>query len=163
MQYPCSLPITHSCVLDTLRGFYSQGLIGAWNVLYCNISIREVQYRYANPSSSSSSSSPGDGAYTIESWNLAPLHLTSLMATYIDSPYMSKYVPERVEGAGLSSSSISYEDAFALELSRELVAFSSSIWAPSSVLDIQSRNESLGSRIQLVPLTLYVSAVLLYW
>lgn len=83
------------------------------------------------------------------------------MAIYLDSTFISTYVPQRVEGAGMGPG-LSYVDAFAIELSRELVAFSASIWEPDEVSTIQTVTEKLGSRILIVPLTLYVSAVLLY-
>ncbi|KAG9011455.1 hypothetical protein FRB94_008286 [Tulasnella sp. JGI-2019a] len=140
-------------------GFFQEGRNGAWNILYCNVSIRDVTYDYTPPFSSATNSA-GEGTYKMTSWTNASPRVTSLLAAYVDSPWLQ--ISQRVEGAGYLGQSMTYVDAYAQELSRELVAFSASIWEPSQVLSVQNVEQKLGSRVQIIPLALYVSAVLLY-
>lgn len=121
--------------------------------------MRDVKFSYT-PSFSSTS---GDGTYAMDSWTSATPRVTSLLAAYIDSTYLQTYVSQRVEGSGyVTGESMPYVDAYAQELSRELVAFSASIWEPAQAISVQNAEQKLGSKVQVVPLALYVLAVLSY-
>jgi len=129
---------------------------GAWNVIYCNVTVRNITYSYDSPFPAG-----GDGVYKTLSWEPASLRITSLLTAYLDSTYISSFVPQNVEGSGLHFG-MNYVDAFGLELSRELVAFSASIWQPENVLSISGTKSEQGTRLQIIPLALYVVTVLLY-
>lgn len=88
--------------------------------------------------------------------------MTSLAAAYLDSSYVRTYVPQRIDGSGLKNGTMDYVNAFSLELSRELIAFTASIYEPLEVSSIRTVTVKLGSRIQIAPLALYLSAVFLY-
>lgn len=123
--------------------------------MYCTVTVHDVVYKYLPPSSDSP-----DGTYTTLNYSLSSSHMASLITAGIDNGPISDYVPERVDGAGLHSGS--YADAYALELSRELLAFSSMIYEPAAVLGIQNAKQVVGSKVQIGALSLYVFAVLLY-
>jgi len=74
----------------------------------------------------------------------------------MDQGFMEYYIPNNIEGAGLYTGN--YADAYALELSRELAAFSAYIYAPVQVQTIYTYEQQIGSRIQIVPFVLYLAA-----
>jgi hypothetical protein len=139
------------------NGFWNDDSNPAINILYCNVTIRNVVYNYTAPFSTS-----GDGTYTIVSWTPASPRMTSLLAVYAIPNYPGTYVQQRVEGAGYLGHGLPYNEAYAQELNRELMAFPASIYEPAKVLSIANATHKLGSRIQIVPFVLYVAAVLLY-
>lgn len=134
------------------------GRSGATNVVYCNITVKSIIYTYTPPFSSSSSS----GIYTISSWTPASPRITSLVAAYVDSGYPQTRVEDTVEGAGYLGQGQTYEQAFGLELSRELMAFTGMIWMQEEALSAENATHKLGSRIQIVPFVLYVVVVIFY-
>lgn len=84
-----------------------------------------------------------------------------LLATVVQS-YRTALTGQRTEGTGLQSGN--FANAYALELSRELLAFSASVYEPVEVVGIQSTDGTVvGARLQLVPLMLFLCASLLYW
>lgn len=137
--------------------FFLHGRGGATNVVYCNVTIRNIIYNYTAPFLTS-----GDGIHTILSWTPASPQVTSLLATYIDSSYLGSYVEECVEGVGYLGQGPTYVDTYTQELSWELMAFLALIFAPKDVLSIASATQKLGLRIQIISFALYVGAVALY-
>ncbi|KAF7982208.1 hypothetical protein HWV62_29392 [Athelia sp. TMB] len=141
-------------------GFYLHGDLGGWNVVYCNVTTVNIQYEYTPPSSTAPSSQ--GGTYTTITTNLAPApRIPMLVATGLDNGPILSWVPDRVDGVGWQGAG-NYLESFALEMSRELMAFTAMLWQPEQVLSIQDVAGVIGSRVQIAPLALYVGAVLLY-
>jgi len=111
-------------------------------------------------SASTSTAGSGDGTFLTVSTVDASLDHTKLVASTMDLEYMENYIPDRVEGAGLYSGN--YADSYALELSRQLVAFSASIYEPSLVQSANDYDQMLGSRLEIIPLVLYLVAIFLF-
>jgi len=65
-----------------------------------------------------------------------------------------------VDGQGLQTGD--YANAYGLELSRELLALSASIFEPVQATDVYSLRQIVGSNLNLVPFILYVSTVFLF-
>jgi hypothetical protein len=139
-------------------GFYLQGGQDLGNnILLCNVSVRNVKYTYTSSSAATSTSSEEDGAFQTISWVDAPVENARVIVSTVDLGYMAQYIPARVEGAGLYSGS--YPDAYALELSRELMAFSAFIYQPSQVTAVANYQEELGTRLQIIPLILFLIVI----
>lgn len=66
-----------------------------------------------------------------------------------------------IDGAGIYGES--YADAYALELSREVLAYSSWIFEPAQVRSVYAVESGLGASLELVPLLLYLATVVLFW
>jgi hypothetical protein len=66
-----------------------------------------------------------------------------------------------VDGAGLKPDT-TYEEAYSLELSRQMLARAAFIYEPTDVLQIQSENDVNGSILQIIPLAFFLSALLLF-
>ena len=84
-----------------------------------------------------------------------------LIATGLDNGPILSWVPDRVDGVGWQGAG-NYLDSFALEMSRELAAFTAMLWQTEQVLSIEDVAQVIGSRVQIAPLALYVGAALLY-
>lgn len=126
--------------------------------MYCNVTVNEVQYSYSNSTS--------DAQYHTISATPASLRLATFLSVTLSFPdnhnngYIRTHVPDAVDGTGLQSGN--YADAFALELSRELLGLSASIYMPADVVSIVTSTQTFGSRVKVIPLTLYVLVTLLY-
>jgi len=133
-------------------GFLIHGHAGGYNLIYCNVTVFDIDYRYT----SSASSTIG----TFEAINAVPSDLTTTfrIASTVEFGISMNYVPQRVEGTGIKSGS--YVDAYALELSRELIALSALIWEPAPASEVSAYEQVLGSKINVVPLALFVATVL---
>lgn len=84
-----------------------------------------------------------------------------LLATVVQS-YRTAWTGQRSEGTGIQSGD--FQSVYALELSRELLAFSASFYEPAEASNVQGVDNTLvGSRLQVVPLALFLFSVLLYW
>jgi hypothetical protein len=70
-------------------------------------------------------------------------------------------VSDAVDGAGLGSNT-TYEEAYSLELSRQMLARAAFIYIPANVLQIQSDNNVNGSIIQIIPLAIFLGALLVF-
>jgi hypothetical protein len=66
-----------------------------------------------------------------------------------------------VDGAGLQSNT-TYEEAYSLELSRQMLARAAFIYEPANVLQIQSENNVNGSTLQIIPLAVFLGALLVF-
>lgn len=130
---------------------------GATNVVYCNVTVKNIVYNYQPPFSLSNSPT-----YTILSWTPASPRITSLVAVYIDSGDLLQRIEQVVEGAGYLGQGQTYEQAFSTELSRQLVGYTAMIWMPEDALSVENATYKLGSRIQIVPFALYVMVVVIY-
>ncbi|KAG8907625.1 hypothetical protein FRC01_007615 [Tulasnella sp. 417] len=135
-------------------GFFRHGRTGAWNVLYCNSTINDVKHLY-EPASNGVG-----GSYQIISSDISSSRMAYLVAIGFDMGVIRKHLPSRIEGAGLRGGS--YTTAFAQELSRELMGLTAAMYEPIPVTAIQRTSVVLGSRVQLIPLGLYLGSVLIY-
>lgn len=86
--------------------------------------------------------------------------MATLISIGLDMGVIQRNMPSRIEGAGLRGGS--YTTAFAQELSRELISLSAALYEPVPVTAIAGTSVVLGSRVQLVPLGLYLTAVVIY-
>ena len=66
-----------------------------------------------------------------------------------------------IDGAGLQSNT-TYEEAYSLELSRQMLARAAFIYEPANVLQIQSENNVNGSILQIIPLAIFLGALLAF-
>lgn len=57
----------------------------------------------------------------------------------------------------------SFSELYALELSKNLIGYSASIFEPAHALTVSSLKPVIGSRIQVLPLLLTLVAAFLYW
>ncbi|KIO22309.1 hypothetical protein M407DRAFT_28182 [Tulasnella calospora MUT 4182] len=135
-------------------GFFRHGRTGAWNVLYCNSTINDVKHLY-KPASNGVG-----GSYQIISSNVSTSRMAYLVAIGTHMGVIQKNLPSRIEGAGLRGGS--YTTAFAQELSRELMGLSAALYEPIPVTAIAGTSVVLGSRVQLIPLGLYLASVVIY-
>ncbi|KAJ7700718.1 hypothetical protein B0H17DRAFT_1176634 [Mycena rosella] len=132
-------------------GFFTHGNLGAFNVLTCSVTVRRVAYTYFN------------GTFTVDPWNtstVAELDVTRGITAMTAAAYLAMRVPAAIEGAGLTGGN--YAASFARELSRELIAFSASLYAPGSTQEIQTVVPVLGSRLPLVLLVLICVLIGIY-
>ncbi|KAG8844795.1 hypothetical protein FRB96_002823 [Tulasnella sp. 330] len=121
--------------------FAPGGALGA-NILYCNVTVRDLVYLY-------SSSAP---SFQTLSFNDSSIRTTQLVATLSDSGVMSLNM-DFILQAGASA------DDYALELSREMIGMSAWIWEPAQVQTISGIEQVLGTEIHAIPLILYLAIV----
>lgn len=74
---------------------------------------------------------------------------------------MGDSIQAAVDGSGIYGES--YVDAYALELSREVLAYASWVFEPVQVQSIYAVESTLGATFQLIPLLLYLITVILFW
>ncbi|KAG8886932.1 hypothetical protein FRB98_000760 [Tulasnella sp. 332] len=131
----------------TDSGYYfgPGGALGI-NLLYCNVTVRDVTYLYNGSGSSFQSVSYQDSS----------LRTTRLVATLSDSGIIS------LNMFALLQTDVSAED-YALELSRELIGMSGWIWEPAQVLTINRIEQALGTEIHATPLILYLVTAGFMW
>lgn len=67
-------------------------------------------------------------------------------------------VSEAVKGSGLNANP-TYEQAYSWELSRHLLGGAAFFYEPTKVLSIQSEIDWNGSKLQLIPLSLFMGAL----
>ncbi|KAG8874725.1 hypothetical protein FRB97_005683 [Tulasnella sp. 331] len=114
--------------------FAPGGALGA-NILYCNVTVRDLVYLY-------SSSAP---SFQTLSFNDSSIRTTQLVATLSDSGVMSLNM-DFILQAGASA------DDYALELSREMIGMSAWIWEPAQVQTISGIEQAI-ARSYKVPFT----------
>ena len=66
-----------------------------------------------------------------------------------------------VDGSGLDANP-TYEQVYSWELSRQLLGPAAYIYGSTNVLNIQSEIDLNGSKLQLIPLVLFVGALLVF-
>lgn len=131
----------------------------AWNLLLCDVAVQDVRYSYSSRSSGRIDSE-GVSFRTLSSED-SSLAMAQLLASVTNIMYIPRNIPAVIEGIGLQSGV--YADAYALELSREWMAFASWFYEPAPVLKIQGSRSVLGSSIQLLPLALYIATTTVFW
>ncbi|PPQ97614.1 hypothetical protein CVT26_002372 [Gymnopilus dilepis] len=128
-------------------GWFLHGESDAWNVIFCNITAVDVTYGYQSSRYIMQSASPKSLADTRAM--MSPGFLLSNTAV----------ISEAVDGAGLQSNT-TYEEAYSLELSRFMLARGAGLYAPTDVLRIESNNYVNGSKLQVIPLAIFVATLL---
>ncbi|KAJ7718196.1 hypothetical protein DFH07DRAFT_1011950 [Mycena maculata] len=118
-------------------GFFTHSNV-AYNVLSCSVTVRSVSYVYFNgtftidPSNTMTASDPG---------------ITRRIAAMTTAAFLSERIPAAVDGAGLEDGD--YASSFGRELSRELIAFTASLYSPDAPEELQRVTPILGSRLSL--------------
>lgn len=130
------------------RGWFVHGSNGAWNVVYCNLTALEVTYTYTSKRYITNSAVPTDDDST--------RHIMTVMFNTF-----SAQVSDAVNGAGLLTN-MSYEEAYSLELSKQALARGAYIYEPRDVLSISKELNIIGSRLQLIPLVVFVFATVVF-
>jgi len=132
---------------QAIQVFYTSDDV-AYNVLSCYVDVVSIIYRYANDS------------FITNNTIAADLNMTRRVALFADTGYISGRLPIVVEGAGLVSGD--YAAEFALELSRELIAMTAYTYEPGESLEMHTVQSGLGARLQLVPLVLLATVLVIY-
>ncbi|KAG8849139.1 hypothetical protein FRB96_000925 [Tulasnella sp. 330] len=112
------------------------------NILYCNVTVGDVVYRYSSSTST----------FQTVSFNDSSLRTTQLVATLSDSGDMSANIAF-ILLAGASA------DEYALELSREMIGMSAWIWQPAQIQMINGIEQIIGTKIHTIPLILYLATI----
>ncbi|KAF8898218.1 hypothetical protein CPB84DRAFT_1780608 [Gymnopilus junonius] len=131
-------------------GWFVHGNNGAWNVVYCNVTALQVTYTYASSRFLFRSSTPASlfAAQRMMSGGLVNIAGNTVISAAVD-------------GAGLQTST-TYEQAYALELSRQMLARGAYIYEPVDVEQIASENLVNGSDLQVIPLVLFIAALIVF-
>ena len=148
--------------MEVYRGFfYTSSRTGAaYNVVICDVSVREVTYEYRDNSQDNSQDSAPQ--FTTLSYSMADVRTTQLLATLIDTALVSIAVATRSLGAAIEPGS-AFEDTLARSLSISMVAASASIFKDSEAVNAISIKSELVSKIPLVPFVgLSISAILIW-
>lgn len=124
------------------------GSNGAWNVVYCNLTALIVSYSYTSSRFVANSIAPTDDNST-----------RHIMTVIFDA--VSTQVSAAVDGAGLLTG-VTYEEAYSLELSKQALARGAYIYESRDVESISKELNIIGSRLQLIPLVIFVLATLLF-
>jgi hypothetical protein len=69
---------------------------------------------------------------------------------------------DSVDGVGLRPNSSSYEEAYGLELSRRILATGATLYQAKDASEIRRELQVTGSKLDLAPLALMVTATLVY-
>ncbi|KAF7353875.1 hypothetical protein MVEN_01073400 [Mycena venus] len=128
-------------------GFFTHGTAGAFNVLTCSVTVRSVGYTYFNGTFTIDPSS------TITASNVAIVRGVAAMTT---TAHLDMRIPAAIAGAS------DYASAFARELSRELIAFTASVYTPAEPLELQAVVPVLGSRLPFALLVLILIWIVAY-
>ncbi|KZT53423.1 hypothetical protein CALCODRAFT_51098 [Calocera cornea HHB12733] len=152
--YTADDPLSSGYVGDT--GFLWAQTEG-YNALLCQVSVSEVEYAYVQAPLADLAT---NGSFRVLSSEPASTLTTQRVASILDASFLWNSVPLRVDGVGLLQGN--YSAAYALELSRELVAYTAAVYEPAPALSITLVSQPLGSTIPLAPMLLYFLTVLLY-
>ncbi|KAH9474521.1 hypothetical protein JR316_0012982 [Psilocybe cubensis] len=130
------------------KGWFAHGNNGAWNVIFCNVTALDITYTYTSTRFLQQSTSPisvSDTRYM-------------MIAGFYNGETL---ISTAVNGAGLEAST-TYEQAYSNELSRQMLARGAIIYQPKDVIRIESENTAVGSNLQVIPLALFIAALLLF-
>ncbi|KAF8995980.1 hypothetical protein BDQ17DRAFT_1364875 [Cyathus striatus] len=132
-------------------GWFIHGSSGAWNVVYCNISVLEVSYMFSSSSNT----------YSVTQSSLVPVESARPVASFgMESSVIPNQIKTTVDGIGIITTGLTYEDAYGLELSRQVLARSSALYRPVDATDVSTEFAIVGSRIDLVPLAVLIASML---
>ena len=134
--------------LHFCRGWFVHGSNGAWNVVFCNVTALEVTYTY--------SSSRYIVDKSVPTSTLSAQHVMTV--GFMDPTFAVSYA---VDGAGLQENT-TFEEAYSLELSRQTLARGAYMYEAIPVLGINNELIVIGTRLQIIPLMLFVLATLIF-
>ncbi|KAF9001721.1 hypothetical protein BDQ17DRAFT_1490130 [Cyathus striatus] len=130
-------------------GWFLHGNQGAWNIIYCDLSAVDVTYAYKSSTSE----------FTIMSSTPSSLQDTRAIITYEFQTYpRTDPVATAVDGVDLQT----YEETYALELSRQTIAKGSNMYITQDTTDISREEQTLGTKIYLIPFTILLGMMMLY-
>jgi prepilin signal peptidase PulO-like enzyme (type II secretory pathway) len=124
-------------------GFIQWGHRGALGVFDCTVAAYHVDYKFLPPN-----------VYTVLRKELAPLNQTKYMSYGLP---VADDITNVVRGTGFDDTTMSFADAAALEISRQTVAYSSTLYDQQEALEILGQ-PAVGSRLPFGP---FVTLVLL--
>ncbi|PPQ66040.1 hypothetical protein CVT26_010796 [Gymnopilus dilepis] len=130
--------------------WFVHGNNGAWNVVYCNVTTLQVNYTYASSRFRLRSSTP-----------TSVFAAQRIMGGGLRSSSGDTVISDAVDGAGLQTNT-TYEQAYALELSRQMLARGAYIYQPANVELIANEKVVNGSNLQVIPLVLFNAALLVF-
>ncbi|PPQ81383.1 hypothetical protein CVT25_015904 [Psilocybe cyanescens] len=136
--------------LDTFvgnTGWFVHGNMGACNVVFCNLTALDVTYTYASSRFILQSATP-------KSVDEAQ----HMMAAGFDG--QTSAISQAVDGAGLDVNT-TYEQAYSVELSLQMLARGAFLYEPTDVIRIQSDNNIVRSNSQAPP-ALFIAALLIF-
>ncbi|KAF8996043.1 hypothetical protein BDQ17DRAFT_963865 [Cyathus striatus] len=114
-------------------GWFIHGNKGAWNVIQCNVAAVDVTYTYKSSTSE----------FTIKSSTPSSLRDARAIITFgLDMYRTNNPVATAVDGAGLQTET-TYEEEYALELSRQTIARGAVMYVTQDTTDIIRKNKSL--------------------
>jgi len=124
------------------------GSNGAWNVVFCNVTALDVVYTYASSRYIVSKSVPTS--------TISAQHIMTV--GFMDQTNAVSYA---VDGAGLQDNT-TFEETYSLELSRQTLARGAYMYEAKPVLGINKELIVIGTRLQIIPLVLFVAATLIF-
>ncbi|KZO92136.1 hypothetical protein CALVIDRAFT_567711 [Calocera viscosa TUFC12733] len=128
-----------------------------YNALLCAVSVSDIDIAYETASLSDLST---NGTFQMLNSTPASVLTTQRVASILDASFLWTSIPLRIDGVGLLRGN--YSEAYALELSRELVAYTAAIYEPTDALSVTMVSQPLGSTIELAPMLLYFLTVIIY-
>jgi len=140
-----------SSLLFFHSGWFFHGDRGAWNVVFCNVTLVDVAYTYQSSRYIMNSASPK---------SLADTRII-MAASFIDS-LGTNAVSLTVDTSSGLDANPTYEQVYSWELSRQLLGRAAYIYGSTNVLNIQSEIDLNGSKLQLIPLALFIGALLVF-
>lgn len=140
--------ITNIALTFFFRGWFVHGSNGAWNVVFCNVTALDVLYTYASSRYIVYTSVP-----------TSTISAQHIMTVGFMQPTTA--VSYAVDGAGLQENT-TFEEAYSLELSRQTLARGAYMYEPKPVLGINNELVVIGTRLQIIPLVLFVAATLIF-
>lgn len=145
-----------------LRGFFQYSPTSdlpavGWNLLNCNITFHDIDYEYSDDTGM------GVGTFTTKAYSDSSPQTRQLLLALASTNMadIAYNIDLFIDGSGIATGS--YADSYAIELSREFMAFGASAFIPSQVESIHILKRVVGSRIELIPMVLYLAIIVVFW
>lgn len=129
--------------LIATTGFIQWGHRGALGIFDCTVAAYDVDYKFLPPD-----------VYTVLRKELAPLNQTKYMSYGLP---VADDITNLVRGTGFDNTTLSFADAAALQISKQTVAYSSTLYDQQKALQVLGQ-PGMGSRLPFAP---FVALVLL--
>lgn len=130
------------------------------NLLYCNISVHDIQYEFIGMSTVADTAN--QGTFRTISYVASSMHTTKLLAAMLDSTIPANQAAFRSDGAGLRQGA-TFQDSYAQELSRAMIGATAAMFEGSQAQIVSQVSTTLGSKVQLLPLALMLTTSFAYW
>ncbi|KAF9458683.1 hypothetical protein BDZ94DRAFT_1239783 [Collybia nuda] len=132
-------------------GWFIHGNNGAYNVIYCDVTAFDVVYKYQSSSA----------RFTLQKSTPSSLAHARAMISFGLPIEGSTWVRDAVDGSGIQTNS-TYEEAYALELSRQTLARSAVIYENTPVLMINREQQIIGTKLFMIPFVIMLAMMLFY-